>query len=251
MLLNMEGDVENSVGHNPEWAALSLLKLLKCKYDYKSLSKFTGLPVSTLSRYCTNRTLPRGVKARKLLQTLLPLARAEDVVRESLKLQPNGEVDMTPVLFNPWVLRLISSHVSEAFAGRKVTCVLAADEESLSMATAIGMSLDKKFSLVSRKPLWSEEESVSTVMYLPRLGVREVLWIPKVIMNHRESVLLVFSKVIDEELANAVVSTVERVSAVEGGRTHVSGVFALIAGKESWEKVSVPPAVKKAALIIL
>jgi len=173
------------------------------------------------------------------------------VVRESLKLQPNGEVDMTPVLFNPWVLRLISSHVSEAFAGRKVTCVLAADEESLSIATAIGMSLDKKFSLVSRKPLWSEEESVSTVMYLPRLGVREVLWIPKVIMNHRESVLLVFSKVIDDELANAVVSTVEKVSAVEGGRTHVSGVFALIAGKESWERLSVPPAVKKAALIVL
>jgi len=251
MLFKMEEDAENSVGHNPEWAALSVLKLLKSKYDYKSLSKFTGLPVSTLSRYCTNRTLPRGKKARKLLQTLLPLAKAEEVVRENMKVKPNGEIDITPVLFNPWVLRLISSHVSDAFAGRKVTCVLAADEESLSLATAIGMTLDKKFSLVGRKPLWSEEESVSTVMYLAGSGVREVLWIPKVIMNHRESVLLVFSRVIDEEVANAVVSAVERVSAMEGGRTRLSGVFALISSKEGWERLSVPPAAKKEALIVL
>lgn len=244
MLLKVEGEVED-FGHNPEWAALSLLKLLKSKYDYKSLSKLTGLPVSTLSRYCTNRTLPRGLRARKLLQTLMPLARAEDVVREMMKLEPNGEIDATEVLFNPWVLRLISSYVSNAFAGRKVTYVLAADEESLSMATAIGMTLDKKFTLVSRKPLWREEDSVSTVLYLPRLGVREVLWMPRMLIDRKESVLLVFSKVFDEKAANAVVAAVEK------GRTHVSGVFALITGKESWEELSLPPATKKDALIVL
>ncbi|MDH5702867.1 MAG: hypothetical protein OEY99_01500 [Aigarchaeota archaeon] len=245
MLLKVEERLETLVSHNPEWAALSLLKLLKSKYDYKSLSKLTGLPVSTLSRYCTNRTLPRGVRARKLLQTLMPLARAEDVAKERIRLEPNGEIDATQVLFNPWVLRLISSYVSNAFAGRKVTCILAADEESLSMATAIGMALDKKFTLVSRKPLWREEDSVSTVSYLSKPGIREVLWLPKMVMNQRESVLLLFSKVIDEEAANVVISAVER------GRAHVSGIFALIASKESWERLSLPPATKKEALILL
>ncbi|MCS7136731.1 MAG: helix-turn-helix domain-containing protein, partial [Nitrososphaerota archaeon] len=48
--------------HGMETVALDLLKLLKQKYDYKTLSKMTGLPVSTLNRYIKNKTIPQTQK---------------------------------------------------------------------------------------------------------------------------------------------------------------------------------------------
>jgi len=53
--------LEFIISHGGESLVMDILKILKEKYDYNTLSKITGLPISTLSRYCTGKSTPKGL----------------------------------------------------------------------------------------------------------------------------------------------------------------------------------------------
>jgi hypothetical protein len=76
---------------------VELLKSLKSLMDYRMLSQHTGIPVSTLTRYVTNKTLPRGRKTLELINKLLNMEDIKTLISERVVV--NGEdVDISRVV---------------------------------------------------------------------------------------------------------------------------------------------------------
>lgn len=223
--------------------AVELLKLVKSSYDYKSLSQVTGLPTSTLSRYVKGRTFPRGQKAKQLLEKLVSVAKPEKIVSERIN-SANNELDASPLVFDTRFLKIINAYATNAFAGRKITCVMALDNLSLPLATSIGLSLDRKIVYVSDRPLWNDADSIHVTYYVRDLGERRGVWIPKQLLSNRESFLLVCGVLMNSLLPNALISYMKKSNMV------FAGIFALAASKQSWDEITLPPTAKVSVTLV-
>lgn len=223
--------------------AVELLKLIKSSYDYKSLSQVTGLPTSTLSRYVKGRTFPRGQKAKQLLEKLVNVAKPEKIVSDNIS-STNSEFDASSLVFDPRFLKVMNAYATNAFAGKKITCVMALDNMSLPLATSIGLSLDRKIVYVSDRPLWNDADSIYVTYYIRDLGERRGVWIPKQLLSKRESVLLVCGILMNSLLPNALISNMKKSNMV------FAGIFALAASKQPWDEITLPATAKVSLTLV-
>lgn len=125
------------------YLAVQLLKTIKQSMDYKTLSKYTGLPVSTLTRYVTNKTLPRGKRTFELVDKLLKIVNVTHIVQQRL-VADGGEVDISRVVAESNLVELMAAQMLKEFMGKRIDCILAIDRAGLIIATAFGLSTMKK-----------------------------------------------------------------------------------------------------------
>jgi len=122
---------------------VDLLKTLKTTMDYKTLSKLSGIPVSTLTRYLTNKTLPRGKNINSIIEKIAKAVEIESLVRQ--KIFTDGEdFDVSEVVADNYLIRLITMEMTRHFAGYRFNCLLAVDRPGITIATAFGIHNMKK-----------------------------------------------------------------------------------------------------------
>lgn len=125
------------------YLAVNLLKTLKNTMDYKTLSYYTGLPVSTLTRYVTNKTLPRGKRTLELIDKLLKIVNVYHLVQQRLHTD-SEELEISNVVSETYLVELMAAQMLREFAGSRVDCLLAYDRAGLILATAFGLSTMKR-----------------------------------------------------------------------------------------------------------
>ncbi|MEM1942832.1 MAG: hypothetical protein QXO30_03580 [Candidatus Caldarchaeum sp.] len=202
---------------------VDLLKTLKTMMDYKTLSKHTGIPVSTLTRYVTNKTLPRGRKIPETVDKLLELVNIESFVQQ--RLVTNGdEVDVSQVVAESQLIKLIVPYMYREFMGTKIDSVLAVDKAGLVVATAFGLATMKKtFYCVGSETgfpnRWKEvkyrvrEARIWSKVYVPSTVLRDNVLLT---MGVLDDILLL------KELRNRVVES----------RGEITGVFSIAASRD-------------------
>ncbi|MCS7110330.1 MAG: hypothetical protein NZ956_02530 [Candidatus Caldarchaeum sp.] len=125
------------------YLAVQLLKTLKQTMDYNALSRHTGLPVSTLTRYVTNKTLPRGKRTLELIDKLLKVVNLNLLVQQRLTTE-GEEIDVSAVVSESHLVELMVAQMLREFAGNRIDCLLAVDRAGLVVATGFGLSTMKK-----------------------------------------------------------------------------------------------------------
>ncbi|MEM0440939.1 MAG: hypothetical protein QXF45_00975 [Candidatus Caldarchaeum sp.] len=125
------------------YLAVNILKTLKNTMDYKTLSHHTGLPVSTLTRYVTNKTLPRGKRTLDLVDKLLKIVNVYHMVQQRLHADSDG-LDVSNVVSESYLVELMAAQMLREFAGSRIDCILAYDRAGLILATAFGLSTTKR-----------------------------------------------------------------------------------------------------------
>ncbi|MDW7985724.1 MAG: hypothetical protein RMI88_00710 [Nitrososphaerota archaeon] len=217
--------------------AVDLLKVLKTKYNYRKLSSLTGIPVSTLTRYLTGRTTPKGMKARRLLRNLLLNINTSSLISQFIK--DDGVVDLPKIMFNPNMIKILGAHVINEFAGMKITSLMSLDLLSIPLTSYLSTTTSRPFYMVCREPLPLNDGDFFTIF----LNNSKNLWPSSywVYFNKakKEEILMISSKVPDEDFFNKLVLKLEERS------VEVTGIFSVVGNEEELSKLSLKPGCKK------
>lgn len=240
--MNNGKKVELSISHGEELLVINILRLLKEKYDYKTLSKITGLPISTLNRYCVGKSIPRNRRIMNLINKIIPALDIEKIIRENIIIGKNGYMDFSALFLNANILKVLSLYVLDFFAGRKITCIIAFDELSISLATSIALASNKKLLFLSNSPICEIKDSFLFFSY-SGFGESNVYWLPKKHIKMNENALIIISNASNSNKINSFFDFLKEIN------VSVNGVFSVIGKKDEWEKIKFPLGTKNMCLV--
>lgn len=209
---------------------IELLRTAKKQYTYRELSSKTGLPVTVLSRYAKGHVLPNTERARLLWRTLSKMVGLHVELRRRIMFNKDGYFDNTKIIGDFNLLRQAAHHALATFAGKRVTKVLTAAVDGIPLATMVGNSLGVNLVIAKQ----SKEVGVPTFLeetYVLRdSGITMTLYLPKDAVKRRDSILIVDDMIKTGETQAALVNLVHK------ARAEISGVYALIAVGNEWQK---------------
>jgi adenine/guanine phosphoribosyltransferase-like PRPP-binding protein len=209
---------------------IELLKTAKKQYTYRDLSSKTGLPVTVLSRYAKGHVLPNAERARLLWKTLTKMVGLQVELRRRIVFNNEGYFDNTDIVGDYNILRQAGHHALAIFAGRRVTKILTSAVDGVPLATMVANSLGVNVVIAKLNKEIGVPAFIEETFALKDSGVTKTLYIPRDVIKRRDSVLIVDDMVKTGEEMAALVNMVHKAKA------EVSGMYALIAVGDEWQK---------------
>jgi adenine phosphoribosyltransferase len=209
---------------------IELLRTAKKQYTYRDLSSKTGLPVTVLSRYAKGHVLPNAERARLLWRTLTKMVGLQIELRRRIVFNNEGYFDNTDIVGDYNILRQAGHHALAVFAGRRVTKVLTSAVDGVPLATMVANSLGVNVVIAKLNKEIGVPAFIEETFALKDSGVTKTLYIPRDVIKRRDSVLIVDDMVKTGEEMAALVNMVHKAKA------EVSGMYALIAVGDEWQK---------------
>lgn len=222
---------------------VDLLRVLKSKYNYKALSKITGCPVSTLTRYVTGKTSPRGAKAERLLRNLLKNINLPALITERAEFD-GGELDLTKIMLNPNLIKIIGAYVLGEFTGMKITSILPLDFLSVPLASYLSTSISRPMHLISNEPISADGHSIPLVFSDNSSGAARAYWLFMRKNCKGESILMLSSRVPDPRFFDLLLRTL-----IEH-KMELGGFFSVTVKEEELRNLRIPPGVKRSYILI-
>jgi adenine/guanine phosphoribosyltransferase-like PRPP-binding protein len=209
---------------------IELLRTAKKQYTYRELSSKTGLPVTVLSRYAKGHVLPNTERARLLWRTLSKMVGLHVELKRRIVFNKDGYFDNTEIIGDFNLLRQAAHHALATFAGKRVTKVLTAAVDGIPLATMVANSLGVNLVIAKRTKEVGVPAFLEETYVLRDSGITMTLYLPKNAIRRRDSILIVDDMIKTGETQAALVNLVHKAKA------EISGVFALIAIGNEWQK---------------
>jgi len=221
---------------------VDLLRVLKSRYDYRSLSAITGLPVSTLTRYITGKTAPRASKAERLLRNLLDNLNLTALITENVEYNGDG-VDLTGVMLNPNILKIIGAYILEEFAGMKITSLLPLDLLSIPLASYLSTAISRPMHILSREPITVDDHSIPIIFRENENGEVKAYWLLIRRGCKNESVLTISAQTPDPGFFNSLLKILKE------HKIELGGFFSVIVEEDKLRRLKIPPGVKRSYIL--
>ena len=214
---------------------IELLKTAKAQYTYRELSAKTNLPVTVLSRYAKGHVLPNAARARQLWLVLTKLVGLEPELHRIIQFNEDGYFDNTGIVGDYNILKQAAHHALAAFAGKRVTKVLAPAVDGIPLATMVANALGVDLAVAKRNKEVGVQAFLEETYVLRDSGVTITHYLPKNAIRRRDSVLIVDDMIKTGETQAALVNLVQKAKA------EVSGIYSLIAIGDEWkERLKLP-----------
>jgi transcriptional regulator with XRE-family HTH domain len=221
--------------HDPQ-ALLNVLRYLNRKYNYRKLASLIGVSVSTLSRYSTGKTIPRGVKAKTLFERASSLIDYEEIVEEFFGESLDTENGIY-ISHDIETIKLLSTYLLRQFIGSRVESVLALDLQAIPIATYFASLVNTELYFVDDRPLW--RDGIQVTYRSSNSDGRNSIWIPKGAARRRLSTILVATTILSHSPTKEILKTLQE------KKVQVSGLFALVSKSNIWATLSVPQGCRK------
>ena len=210
--------------------ASEALRLLKRMYPYSLLSKMTGIPESVLSRYVTGHTVPSLDQAKRILDHVEKIVSLRRAIIERLN-SLQGLVDLSPILGDPLMLRLIGMYFYRKFQDKNVTKILVPETSGIPIATTLSLVFEVPMVVARRRPSNPFEDYVCEKFVEPPSSYI-VFYVPRGTFTRRDRVLVVDDIVQTGRTLHVMKKIVENVGAI------LVGVAAMVVVGEEWKKRS-------------
>jgi adenine phosphoribosyltransferase/purine operon repressor len=151
-------------------------------------------------------------------------------LRRRIIFNSDGYFDNTDIVGDYNILRQAGHHALAVFAGRRVTKVLTSAVDGIPLATMVANSLGVNVVIAKLNKEIGVPAFLEETFALKDSGVTKTLYIPRDVVKRRDSVLIVDDMVKTGEEMVALVNMVHKAKA------EVSGVYALIAVGDEWQK---------------
>lgn len=209
-------------------AAVELLKLAKEKYTYRYLSRLTGITVTELSRYVRGHIIPYIDRAMEISPKLVRLINLREKLGEAVVVERNGYVDTTRIIGDPYLLKLATLDAVQKFAGRRVTKILTAASDGISLSSVMAQYMGVKLA-VAKKERENEEEDEG-LFYEGNTNGALTLYLQKRSIGKREDLLIVDDVVRTGRTLSSLVSICRQANA------GITGAYILIGVGERWKE---------------
>jgi len=224
------------------YIVVDLLKVLKDKYNYRKLSSLTGIPVSTLTRYLTGKTIPKGNKARRLLKNLVMNLNVSSLISQLIR--DGSSVDISKIMLNPNMIKIIGAHVINEYVGMKITSFMALDLLSIPLTAYLSTITSRHFYLVAREPLpVDNQESFTIILNDSRSIWPTCYWVYFNQVKKKESILMVSAKIPEYDFFNKLIEILEKKN------VETAGLFSLLGNEEEFSKLILKPGCKKYSIL--
>ena len=223
--------------------AVDLLKILKSKYNYRKLSTITGFPVSTLTRYLTGKTIPKRSRAEKLLKNLLADINISSLIAQNIE---GGEdyPDLSRVMLDPNIIKVLGAHVLNEFMGMKVTSFLSLDLLSIPLASYLSTMTSRPLHIIANEPIAFNGESVP-IIFTDHGGMHaKSYWLVLRRNRRKESILAVASHSPTPQFFNSLMDILTRL------RHELAGIFMVSAREDYLKKMNLPPTLKRSYILL-
>jgi adenine phosphoribosyltransferase len=156
-------------------------------------------------------------------------------LRRRITFNKDGYFDNTYIVGDFNLLRQAAHHALATFAGKRVTKVFTAAVDGIPLATMVANSLGVNLIISKRNKEVGVPSFLEETYVLRDSGITMTLYLPKDAIKRRDSVLIVDDMIKTGETQAALVNLVHK------ARAEISGVYALIAVGNEWQKkISLP-----------
>ncbi|HDI47231.1 MAG TPA: helix-turn-helix domain-containing protein [Candidatus Methanomethylia archaeon] len=226
--------------------AVEFLRLMKELYSYQQLSEITGIPITVLNRYVKGHILPSPERAEELIERLERSYNITEHVLKKTKFTGEGFLDNTQLLSDTLLLRIAANHIVRLSAGRRVSKVLTVAVDGIPLAVHVANILDVPVIYAKKEKEVGVDSFLEESFTVRRAGLRISLYLPKSLLDKRDSVLIVDDVVRSGEQLRALVNLVRKANA------EIAGVFVMISFGDRWMKdLEVPPSCPVGTIVML
>ncbi|GAA0312218.1 phosphoribosyltransferase family protein [Halarchaeum salinum] len=209
--------------------AVSVLRTLKETRTYDELAEETDLPAGDLNRYVNGHVLPSADRAHAVVSEIGERV-LRDELAERVRLDDEGYVDNSGVVFDQAFLDLVAPVAAESFDFERPDVVLTAATDGITLAAALASYYDARCAYAKKSKETAVNEFIEARKRL-QSGIELTYYLPAAAIDAGETVLVVDDLIRSgetQELLLDIVATAE---------ADVAGVFALIAaGDEGIER---------------
>jgi len=201
--------------------AVKILRSIRKFMPLTKISSITGLPMSMLSRYSTEYTLPSEGNAKEIIELLLSKNVISKIVAGAIKVY-NGFYDISGVTWNPDALYLISEYAKKRFNG-EYDIVLTPEAGGISLATSISINSGVPL-VIARKQKPPTNELVIEGIYFTGPASYNVFYVPKRELQNGRKVLIVDDFSVRGHTLNALIDLTRKAGAEPKAMLVVVGI---------------------------
>ncbi len=208
--------------------AIEFLRLMKTRVSYGKLSEITGIPESVLCRYVKGSIIPSLDQAVNILANLSSSINVNELIKRFLEREKSTVIDLSRLLDDPYLLRLLSFILLFDLTGKKIDKILVGRPGVLPLATTIALELNSKIVLAKNKkyPGVSYYEEV----IIRSMREAETIYVDKDMLSRRDNVLIITDVVITGKTLRALINIVEKAKA------EITDIVTVIAIGNEWRK---------------
>lgn len=216
-------------------SAVEVLAYLRERYGYKSLSEMLGLQISILSRYINGHVLPNTARAEKIVR-LFNESLLSEIVKKRLNRTEDGFYDLSAIVADVGLLRLIAKVVSAEFSVFSINKLLTVATDGIPLAVQVATELRADLIIAKkRKDLNVKSYFEEPIKRTPALV--EYLYLPRQALKKSDIVLIVDDVARSGETIHGLVRMVNRAGA------KLAGVFTIVMLEEVRDRIGqlLPP----------
>ncbi|NHJ49764.1 MAG: hypothetical protein FK733_18375 [Asgard group archaeon] len=208
--------------------AVELLRMLKKDYSYDELSGIMGYSKVVINRYIRGHVLPASDRADEIIRIAKANLDVEQLVKDQLVLF-KGYFDMTMLLGNTSLLRLVAQYVANNFKDAGITKIGAVAPEGLPIAVHLATELGVEIAIAKRTRDLGVREFVK--VHFPQESTGEIvsLNLPKGLLTLDDRVLII------EDSCRTGTTLEMMIELVEKARAKIGGIFILAGMGEKWK----------------
>jgi len=202
--------------------------MLKKYHSYDELSGILGYSKVVINRYIKGHVLPASDRADEIIQKAKSNLDVEQLVKDQLVLY-KGYFDMTMLLGNTALLRLVAQYVADNFKDAGITKIGAVAPEGLPIAVHLATELGIEIAIAKRTRDLGVREFVK--VHFPQESTGELLSLnlPKGLLTLDDRVLII------EDSSRSGTTLEMMVELVEKSRAKIGGIFVLAGMGDKWK----------------
>ena len=209
--------------------AIEFLRLLKKRVPYSKLSEITGISQSVLCRYVRGSIIPSFSQAINILATLSLSINIDGVIRRFLEKEQSTVLDLSRLLRDPYLIRILSFTLLARLVGKRVDKILVGAPGVLPLATAVALELGTDIVLAKRGMKYPNVSYYEEVVVRSMRDV-ESIYVDKDLISRRDHVVILTDVVITGKTLKALLNIVARAHA------YVVDVITVVAIGDEWRK---------------
>jgi len=206
------------------------LRLIKKSYAYSELAKYTGLPEAVLCRYVKGSVLPSEETAIDLWNKLENIESLSSLIKKRVRFTPDGFIDVTEIICDPYILSHAAQYVAMKFAGRRISKIMTAEINGITLATAISVTLEKSLVIAKRNKEVGIRDYLEEAYPSESSAELRTLYIPKGIIKSSDEVLVVDDIVRTGRTLNALINLIKK------SKGKIEGIFVLMEIGKDWRR---------------
>ncbi|MEM1933300.1 MAG: phosphoribosyltransferase [Desulfurococcaceae archaeon] len=207
--------------------AVEVLRLLKPTLPYKILSRITGIQESVLCRYVRGNIIPNYEQAINLLANITLSVDYDYLLRQLVEEEGSNIIDLSRVLKDPYVIRLLSIILMLKLLDKDITKILATAESIVPLATLLGVELNIPVISIKKKAYPGVQYYQAIIPRSPK--DTEVLYIDRDMINRKDKLLLLVDVVYTGRTLESIISMIDK------SKAQISSIIIILALSDVWK----------------